>query len=219
MGLRDLERGLERSVEGAFTRMFRSGVKPVEIGRRLVRELDDNRTVDVAGRTICPNHVTVALSATDHERFADIHDSLVRELCETVREHAREEGYAFLGPVGVDLEVNPKRKAGSFDVQVRLREAEGGAGPGSLLLPTGERVVLGETVVTIGRLPECTIVLADPNASRIHAEVRPYGDRFRIIDRESTNGTLVNAARITDQLLADGDEIQIGATVIVFEAS
>ncbi len=219
MGLRDLERGLERSVEGTFARVFRSGLKPVEIGRRLVRELDDNRTVDVHGRTISPNHVTVALSQPDFDRFADIRESLTRELAETVREHARTERTGFLGPVQVEIVVDPRHRTGSFGVTARLREAQGGGGPGSLLLPTGERVVLGEYVVTIGRLPESTIVLADTNASRSHAEIRPYGDSYRIVDMGSTNGTLVNGARITDQVLVDGDEIEFGATVILFEAS
>ena len=91
MGLRDLERGLERSVEGTFARLFRSGLKPVEIGRRLVRDLDDGRTVDVHGRSITPNDITVSLSPADFDRFADIRESLSRELAETAREPARNE--------------------------------------------------------------------------------------------------------------------------------
>ncbi len=219
VGLRDLERGLERSVEGVFARVFRSGLKPIEIGRRATRSLDDGRSVDVHGRTVVPNHVTVALSPADQERLADIHDSLVRELSEAIRQHARYEGYHFLGPVAVEMVVSPRLRTGMFDVRGRFREAEGGAGPGSLLLPTGERVTLGEYVVTFGRLPESTIVLADTNASRNHAEIRPYGDGYRLIDLGSTNGTLVNGAPIADQILVDGDEIEIGSTFIVFEAS
>ena len=55
MGIKGFERSLENMVEGVFARVFRSGLRPIELGRRLVREMDDNRSVDVRGRTIVPN--------------------------------------------------------------------------------------------------------------------------------------------------------------------
>ena len=55
MGIRGFERRLERLVEGAFARAFKSGLRPVELGRRLVREMDDNRSVGVRGGTFVPN--------------------------------------------------------------------------------------------------------------------------------------------------------------------
>src|SRR3954468_12226731 len=98
MGIKGFERSLEKMVEGAFARVFRSGLRPVELGRRLTREMDDNRSVDVRGRTVVPNHFDVALASTDFEQFTDIKDTLVRELSDAAREHARDEGYTFLGP-------------------------------------------------------------------------------------------------------------------------
>ena len=62
--------------------MFKSGVRPIEIGRRLTREMDDQRTVDVRGRTVAPNSFTIAISPDDHEAFVDIADTLARELCD-----------------------------------------------------------------------------------------------------------------------------------------
>ena len=82
MALKGFERRLERMVEGTFSRIFRSGIRPVELGRRLVREMDDNRSVDVRGRTLVPNHFTVELSEADHEQFAEVGESLERELAE-----------------------------------------------------------------------------------------------------------------------------------------
>ena len=87
MGLQRFERRLERLVEGAFTKAFRSGLQPVEIGRRLVRELDAGRTVGVRGM-VAPNRFSVWLSAEDAERFAGFMDALQRELQDAVREHA-----------------------------------------------------------------------------------------------------------------------------------
>jgi pSer/pThr/pTyr-binding forkhead associated (FHA) protein len=120
-----------------------------------------------------------------------------------------------MGPVAVEFEVDERLRTGRFGVDGRLRAAEGGA-TAHLLLPTGEQVVLGEYLLSMGRLPECTITLADPNVSRRHAEIRPHGDAWLLTDLRSTNGTLVNGTRITSHRLLDGDRIQIGNTVIEF---
>jgi hypothetical protein len=219
MGLKGFERRLERAVEGGFARLFRSGLKPVELGRKLTREMDDHRTLDVRGRTVVPNHFTVELSGTDSENFTEIAATLERELAEAAREHARDEGYAFLGPVRVELGVGDDLRTGTFALTSRMRPGDGGTGAGSLVLPTGDRVPLGEETITVGRLPESTIVLADPNVSRQHAEIRPRGATFVVIDLGSTNGTRINGIRVNEHELVDGDEVTFGNTRMRFEAS
>jgi Protein of unknown function (DUF3662)/FHA domain len=219
VGLRGFERRLERMVEGVFARAFRSGLRPVELGRRLVREIDDNRSVDVRGRTVAPNSFTVRVSAEDDQRFADIHETLIRELCDAAREHARDEGYTFAGPVEVELQVDDRLVTGAFQIDARMKEGVGGSGAGSLVLPTGERVVLGEQILSIGRNPDSNIVLADPNVSRAHAEIRPSGTGYVVVDLGSTNGSRVNGVRVTQQDLTDGDELSFGNTRMRFEAS
>jgi len=218
MGLQQFERRLERLVEGAFAKAFRSGLQPVEIGRRLTREMDLQRTVGVHG-LIVPNHFTVAVSPSDHERFKSFTDALVRELAEAVREHARDEGYHFVGPVDVELDADPGLGQGEFLVAGELVEGPGGAAVGSLSLPDGRRVAIGDEPVTIGRLPECEVVLDDTNVSRRHAEVRRQGDTYVLIDLGSTNGSKVNGAQVAQQALTDGDEITLGKTHLRFEAS
>ena len=206
-------------VEGTFSRLFRSSIRPVELGRRLVREMDDGRSVDVRGRTLVANHFTVELSETDLEQFAEVSDGLERELAEAAREHARDEGYVFMGPVSVHLELSEKQHAGSFQIVGRMKEGKGGAGAGALLLPTGERLQLGEAIVTIGRRPESTIQLGDPNVSRSHAEIRPHGNGWVLVDLGSTNGSRVNGTRVSSHELREGDEIAFGNTIVHFEAS
>ncbi len=206
-------------VEGGFARVFRSGLRPVELGRRLVRSMDDNRSVGVTGGHVAPNHFFVELSADDHAEFADVLGSIRRELADAAREHARDEGYAFLGPIEVEISVGQRLKRGSFRVEASLREGAGGQSPGSLLLPDGQRVLLGETIVTIGRLPESTLVVDDPNVSRAHAEIRPHGTGFRIVDLSSTNGTKVNGERVAERQLSDGDRIEVGPVTFRFDAS
>jgi hypothetical protein len=219
VALKGFERRLERMVEGTFSRLFRSTIRPVELGRRLVREMDDNRSVDVRGRTLVPNAYSVELSETDFEQFSEVADGLERELAEAAREHARDEGYVFMGPVSVHIELAEKQHAGSFQIVGRMREGKGGSGAGSLLLPTGERLQLSEAVVTIGRKPESTLQLGDPNVSRNHAEIRPHGNGWVLVDLGSTNGSRVNGNRVTSHELHEGDEIAFGNTVLRFEAS
>ncbi len=218
MGIRGFEERLERGIEGFFGRMFRSGLTPVEMGRKLVREMDGNRTVGVNGRTMVPNHFTFVLSAEDHEQLSEMENRLRRDLAEAAREHAQDEHYRFCGPVEVELEVDDRVRPGLFRLESRFVEAEGGMVFGSLVLPDGDRVPLGDYVVSVGRHPECTIVLGDPNVSRHHAEIRPQGDRFVLVDLASTNGTRVNGTRITEQELVDGDELRFGNTIFRFEA-
>jgi hypothetical protein len=219
MGLQSFERHLERMVDGVFARAFRSSLRPVELGRRLVREMDDHRSVDVRGRTIVPNDFTFTVSTHDLEAFADINEALIRELCDAAREHARDEQYSFMGPVRVALTEDSHFKAGRFSLTSHMQEpAPGSTEPvAALVLSDGTRIGLGEESVTIGRLPECGIVVADPNVSRRHAVVRPAGNGWAVADLKSTNGTRVNGIPITERSLSPGDQITLGATVIRFE--
>ena len=218
MGLQQFERRLERLVEGVFAKAFRSGVQPVEIGRRLRREMDQQRSIGVRG-TIVPNQFTVALSPTDHENFQSFADSLTRDLADYAREHAREEQYTFVGPVVVELAADEGLGTGQFLVSASIAESTGGGSVGSLVLADGRRIALGEEPATIGRLPECEVPLNDPNVSRRHAEVRRQGADYVVVDLGSTNGTRVNGAGVRERRLADGDEISVGNTTLRFEAS
>ncbi len=220
MGLQSFEHGVERMVEGVFSRAFKSSVRPIELGRRLVREMDEHRSVDVKGRRIVPNQFSFWLSPHDHAAFADIDEALVAELCEAAREYARDEGYHFMGPVTVELAVDNKLKPGRFGISSLMKEAGGGLRAGALVLPSAERIPLTDTVATIGRLPECTVMLTDTNVSRRHAEVRPLGTGWVVADLGSTNGVKLNGIRIDgERLLRDGDVISLGTVHIKFEAS
>ena len=218
MGLQGFERRLERLVEGTFNKAFRSGLQPVEIGHRLVRVLDNGRTLGVSGRFVAPNNIGVYLSPDDATRFESFSDALARELAEAARQHAREEGYQFLGPVTVTLVSDDSLKRGAFDVVGEIAEGAGGQ-VGSLVLPDGRRVRLGEHPTVLGRNSDCTVPLADPRASRRHAEIRATADGFLVVDLDSMNGTKVNGVPVREHVLHDGDEIAVGATVMRFEAS
>ena len=217
MGLQRFERRLERLVEGGFGKAFRSGLQPVEIGRRLVREMDIGRTLGVRG-TVVPNEFTIRVADEDLQRFDGFRESLVDELSDTAREHARESRYHFVGPVSVTFAVDPNARIGDLVIDAAIVAGPSGA-PAALVLADGRRVQLGENPVRIGRLPDCAIPLSDSQASRHHAEVRPSDHGFVVVDLDSLNGTTVNGVVVHEKKLDDGDEILIGETAIRYEES
>ncbi|MCC8107908.1 MAG: FHA domain-containing protein [Planctomycetes bacterium] len=81
----------------------------------------------------------------------------------------------------------------------------------------GQTFAIGDKALIIGRDDSCDFPLQDKGASRQHAELFKIGDMCFIRDLDSKNGTFVNDNRVTEEMLRDGDRIQIGGTVMVFE--
>ena len=128
MRMQSFEHALENMVASVFSRS-RSTIRPVELGRRLLRDMDDHRSVDVQGRRIAPNHFIIHLSNRDHESLADIEHALRSELVVAATEYARDEHYHFIGPVGVDLLVDPALKPGRFGIASQFVEGAATAPP------------------------------------------------------------------------------------------
>ncbi|HUJ67567.1 MAG TPA: DUF3662 and FHA domain-containing protein [Acidimicrobiales bacterium] len=228
MGLQQFERRLERMVEGVFARAFRGELQPVEIGRRLTREMDLRRTVAPRG-TLAPNQFVVLLSQNDRARFAPIEEELIDELVTVAKDHADIERYTFLGPVTVEIKTDEDLSPGMVLISSEIVRPDEPP-KAYLVLPDGTRRELGTRPLTIGRLPDCQLVLADPNVSRYHAEVRPVTGSatgapindavrdYEVSDMGSTNGTKVNGIPLTAaRALHEGDQITLGATTIRFE--
>jgi hypothetical protein len=215
MALQEFERRLERLVDGVFAKAFRRGVTPIEIGRRITREMDVHRTVGVKG-LIAPNHFTVALGTEDYEQHAPWANTMRADLAGLAREHAKQEGYALVGAVEVDLQKDEKLRKGEFQVVSEMAESEDGGLAASIVLGDGNRVRIGPEPVTIGRHPENDIVLPEEEVSRYHAEVRRTDGAFHIVDLDSLNGTKVNGSGVTERRLEDGDAILIGAHTLRF---
>ncbi|MCU1488715.1 MAG: hypothetical protein JWM85_120 [Acidimicrobiaceae bacterium] len=215
MGLEKFEQRLERLVEGAFAKAFRGELQPIELGRRLAREMDLHRTVSARG-LIAPNTFEVVLSRDDYERFGGFVDVLSRELADGAREHARSEGYTFLGPVEVKIGWAEDVSRSTFAITSDV--VEGDEVPKDwIVLPDGHRIGILDEALTVGRLPDCAIQLNDPNVSRRHAQFRRQGDAVFVVDLGSTNGTKVNGVPVRQHRLAVGDVITIGMTALRFE--
>lgn len=129
MGILDsVERGLERAVNGAFARTFRSGVQPVEIASALKRELDIGAVIVDRDRTLAPNSFVVRVSTADAERLQKLGDTLERELVGVVTKHARSQNYQLLG--GADVEVRADASLTTGVLQVDSSNVDG-AVPGN----------------------------------------------------------------------------------------
>jgi hypothetical protein len=123
--LRAIEQKIEALFEGVFGRAFRTNVQPVELARKLSKEMDDHKTVSVS-RVYVPNEYTVYLSISDREQFADYQGSLIAELEEYITEHAKRENYALLTPPKVLLETDADLAVGEFGIATRMVQPKHG---------------------------------------------------------------------------------------------
>src|SRR4051794_40044680 len=117
--LRTIESKLESLFEGVFGRAFRTNVQPVELARKLVKEMDDHRSVSVS-RVYVPNEYTIYLSSGDRDQFAGFEDSLRDELQDYLGEHARRERYVLLTAPRVKFESDADLDIGVFGFAPRL---------------------------------------------------------------------------------------------------
>jgi hypothetical protein len=265
--LRTLESKIAGLVEGTFSRAFRSEVRPVEIARKLAREMEEHQSSSLA-RTYVPHEYRVFLSRRDRERFSGYEPALADELAGYLLEHARREGLTLMARPVIEFETDPQLGLGEFGIQTGIVEAPREDSPGgvpasagqpaapaaqpppvgaqspsrtmiystagrlaeplqerarsrshrALLVLDGRRLVVGPEGVTLGRSRSCDIVLDDPNVSRRHAEIRPRGGSWVLVDLGSTNGSRLNGRAFEgSEVIKPGDEIELGSTRLTFE--
>src|SRR6185295_17224744 len=216
-------------VEGAFARAFKSELEPVEIASAVQREMDDRAAIVAQGRTLVPNDFVVELSETDHDRLEVYADNLGIELATLAREHAKEQGYSFVGPVrmrsgvirGTTVEGGEIRRPasdlprphGAFAGRPRLLVSGPEPGADGSMQRTYE---LTAPVTMLGRGTDCDLRLVDPGVSRHHAELRVEDDEVVLVDLGSTNGTFVNGEPVRRVSLTDGTRVTLGRTTLVF---
>ena len=119
--LKSIESKISGLVEGTFSRAFRSEVRPVEIARKLAREMEEHKSVSVS-RVYVPNEYAVYLSPEDRERFGDYEQALAKELAGYLLEHARREKVALVSRPVVEFRTDDRLRLGEFGIQARLVE-------------------------------------------------------------------------------------------------
>lgn len=228
-----LEKALERAVEGAFARTFRARLHPVEIAKRLARQMDANKTVSVSA-TYMPNRFRVGLSTRDYQEFDRVRDAVLPEMCAYLAEHARRARCSLVGEIEIAAEADDALVPGEVKVETAMVAGEqatsvspaeppaaqetavGVSPPAARLIVDENETPLDQAITRMGRADDNDLVLADRAVSRHHAEIQRLGGQFIIVDMGSKNGTYLNGQRVESAPLRDGDRIQVGPVTLVF---
>ena len=228
MGLFDrVEQRLERAVNGAFARAFKSEVQPVEIAAAIRRAMDDKGAVLGHGRTFVPNIYTVELSPADHERLSSFSDALSDELVASAQEHADSQHYTPGGPIQVHFSAHDDLETGVFRLRTSTAKARPRPAPAApaaaaatehqpaaapapspranpndrpWLEVDGDRYPLMGAITVLGRDDSADVVLDDPGISRKHSEIRVTSDGPHLV-------TSIRDLGSTNGTFVDGDRI------------
>ncbi|WP_157006397.1 FhaA domain-containing protein [Agromyces laixinhei] len=215
MGLLDnFEKSLERAVNGAFAKTFRSGLQPVEITSALKREIDTKAAVVSRDRVLVPNSFVVRMAPEDHTRMTSLGPALIDELVDLVQKHAASQRFQFAGGITLELAADQGLSVGM--VQVDSQNVKGQVAWTPVLDVNGRRYPIMKGRTVIGRGSEADVTLDDSGASRRHAEVQWDGSRARVRDLGSTNGTQLNGSPVKDAILEPDSVIGIGRSRITF---
>jgi Protein of unknown function (DUF3662)/FHA domain len=141
--LKSVETTIANLVEGAFGRAFRSEVRPMELARRLAREMDSHRTVSVS-RVYVPNEYSVWLSPQDRARYEGVEHEVIDELCAYLLEHARREELILASQPHILFNTDERLALGEFGIQARLVRPPGQAEEHEPPLDRGEH---GQTMI------------------------------------------------------------------------
>lgn len=240
--LQRFEHRLQVMYDGGFARAFKSDLQPTEVASAVQREMDDRAAIVAQGRTLVPNDFVAEIAQADYDRLAVYADNLSVELATLAREHAREQGYSFVGPVRIRFEPAGDLTVGTFrirsgvirgttveDGEIRRPASDLAAAnqgfPGSPRLlvstegqgaPTQRTFPLTSPLTILGRGTDCDLRLVDQGVSRHHAEIRVEDGDVVLVDLGSTNGTFVNGQPIRRVALTDGTRVTLGRTTLVF---
>jgi hypothetical protein len=209
-----LEHSLERAVNTAFAKTFKSGVQPVELTAALRREVDTKASVVARDRILVPNVFTVSMARADYDRICDMGATLMDELIRQLTKHAASQGYQFSGPIQISLESSDALSIGLLSVT--SESVTGSVSWAGVLDIDGRRHALRRGRTVIGRGTDADITVNDFSISRKHIEVIWDGSRAQANDLGSTNGSLLNGRKLTTSALESGATIEMGSTRIVF---
>lgn len=218
-------------------RARRGGIRPISIGRALLRQLDTQNGDRDGDGALSPNYV-ITLHPDDDAKITAFRPALLDELHQAVIHHAAIEGYKLSGKVDIKIDTAESVKRGSCTVAVGSQPASELPPPTSIpsaraespatidsakafiVLGNGERIPLTGELAIVGRQSDCQILLDDNNVSRIHAEIRRTKEGWVVTDRGSTNGSMVNGQKVTEgRLLVNGDTVAFGSATVQFENS
>ena len=213
---RELERRLERLVDGLSAAVFRGKMHPVDLANRLLRAVDLSVVDGPLGPTI-DNTFAVRVHPGELDEAIDT-AALDHELSAAVSGLASEKGWRLGGAVRVTVTAHAGVGMGS--IKVSGSNTPGGLDPWAVLIDTAGGTVLEvcDNRNLVGRAEDCDVVVDDSQVSRHHAVLTRAGGRVAIRDLGSSNGTWVSGrrARATAMDVAPGDEITLGPASFSF---
>jgi hypothetical protein len=243
--LQRFEKRLEGLVEGAFAKVFKGVVHPVEILNAMQREAEAHKAILAGGRTLVPNRYVIDLSPYDHSRLAPYAAALAQELAQSQAEFIGEQAWTVYGDVIVEIERGDGLDTGMFRVTAEVytggevapvqqpaydapgyspydqqqggyqQHGQNGRSVG-LVSGDGRTYPLQMGSTVIGRGDQANLRLPDVGISRRHARLDYDGAQVVLTDLGSTNGTMVNGQRVSAVALNPGDMIQLGTTTLTF---
>lgn len=217
MGLLDkIENGLERVVNGAFAKTFRSGVQPVEITAAIRTEMDTKATAISRDRVIAPSRFKIELSENDYNRIIGMGSGIIEEISDLALKYAHSQEYKLASSVQIQLA--PSHSLSSGMLTISSNPIAGKVSLNAFVVINGKRHSIGERTV-IGRDATADILINDPAASRNHLQLSWDGKSIFASDLGSTNGTKLHSKRIQNVTVDVGDELTIGKTVLGFRVS
>jgi hypothetical protein len=212
--LDNFERGLERAVNGAFAKTFRSGLQPVELTSALRKELDTKAAVVSRERVLAPNRFVLRMSSADYARMRSMGVALTDELVDFVQKHARSQHYQFAGGISIELEEDADLSVGML--QVESENVKGDVAWTPVLDINGTHYPLTRSRTVVGRGADADITVDDTGISRRHIMVTWDGQRAQVEDLGSTNGSKLDGQPLKKAILEPESVITIGRTRIVF---
>jgi len=233
MGLLDsLEARLDKLVNGSFSKAFKAGIEPTELGAVLQQELD-SKAKDVDGKSQVPNIFVVDLGTDDYNRLQAYLIPLGAELAKLAQDYAEEQRYVAASHMSVTFQHDPQLGTGIF----RINSTSGivaepvvanpafampvemivDANPPHLTSVSGEKYFITQSVTKIGRGDQAEIQIEDSGISRLHCAII-LGTETTIRDLGSTNGTMVDGRTISETVILDGSIIKIGSTTLTYSS-
>jgi len=233
MGLLDsLEARLDKLVNGSFSKAFKAGIEPTELGAVLQQELD-SKAKDVDGKLQVPNIFVVDLGTDDYTRLQAYLLPLGAELATLAQDYAEEQRYAASSYMSVTFQHDPQLGTGIF----RINSTSGpvaepavtntvsampvemivDSSPPHLTSVSGEKFFITQSVTKIGRGDQAEIQIEDSGISRLHCAII-LGTETTIRDLGSTNGTMVDGRTISETVILDGSIIKVGSTTLTYSS-
>ncbi|MEN9956030.1 MAG: hypothetical protein RLY34_837 [Actinomycetota bacterium] len=215
MGFLDnFEKGLERVVNGAFTKTFKSELQPVEISGHIRAEMDSKASILSRDRILAPNTFTVSLSVPDFKRMQVLGDSLINELTDLATKHAKKQGFQFGAALAIKLIEDSSLNLGQVSVRSNTQNHEIEWMPS--LDVADKRFILKVGQTTVGRDASADIQIADNGLSRQHFAIIWDGKNAAAKDLGSTNGTRVNGRTIKEVAIGADTQLQAGSNIFTF---